>query len=69
MDATRPGGHSMILSTNRLRSEQHCDLNVPLPLEMVSQATGPILESRSVMSSLIKKLLVSELVKLHVFWN
>lgn len=65
----------MILSINRLRSEKHCDLNVPLPLEMVSQATGyeiltgPILESHSVMSSLIKNLLVSELVKLQAFWN
>lgn len=65
----------MILSINRLRSGQHRDLNVPLPLEMVSQATGygiltgTILESCSVMSSLIKKLLVSELVELQALWN
>lgn len=65
----------MILSINRLRSEQHCDLSVSLLVEMVSQATlygiwaGPILESHGVMSSLVKELLLSELVELQALWN
>lgn len=53
MDATRPGGHRMILSIDRL-SEQCCNLNVPLSLETISQATGceilaePMLEGHGV---------------------